>query len=155
MLCSWGVWHSKFTLKWQCDSNWEKLWRNSYLQLWYRLHSDGRHHSDMSSYRVVVWECTHLSKYVAAFKLEIGPCYYLCPDSFQQLWTVALWATQSMAKSVTPLGTHMDSQSPTTVMKAISCWETTLAYVKLLECGQGVYQLVNVHFYNLELQELI
>ena len=75
----------------------------------------------MSSYRVVVWECTHLSKYVAAFKLEIGPCYYLCPDSFQQLWTVALWATQSMAKSVTPLGTHMDSQSPTTVMKAISC----------------------------------
>ena len=71
--CSWGLWYSKFTLKWQCEWNWDTLWRNSYLHMWYRLHSDGRHHSDMSSYRVVVWKCTYLPKYVAVFKPKMGP----------------------------------------------------------------------------------
>jgi len=37
---SFSLWYPKFTFKWRCDSNWDKLWWNSYLQLWYRLHSD-------------------------------------------------------------------------------------------------------------------
>ena len=64
--------------------------------------------------------------------------------SFWQLWTVALWLTQPMAKLVTLLEQHLDRRPPTVVILATSWWETTIVHVKLQACGLGVNPSVRV-----------
>jgi len=142
-ILSFSLWYPKFTFKWLCDANWNNLWWNSYLQLWYRLHSDRRHHSDMSNYRVVVWECTHLPTYVAVF-WNLKNTVLLSPYSFQQLWIAALWLTLPMAKSATPVEPLLDKLPPTAVIQATVWLERVLACVKLIQPGLALHPLVNV-----------
>ena len=49
-----------------------------------------------------------------------------------------------MAKLVTLLERHSDEQLTTTVIQAITWWETVLAHVNLQECGLGVNLPVKV-----------
>ena len=66
--------------------------------------------------------------------------------SFWQLWTVAIWLTQLMAKLVLE-GQHLDRQSPTVVIQATTWWEALSAHVKPQECGLGVNLSVKVCCY--------
>ena len=67
--------------------------------------------------------------------------------SFWQLWTVAFWLTQLMAKLVTLLEQHMNRQPPTVVIQATTGREAVLAPVKLQEGGLGVHLHVKVCCY--------
>ena len=51
---------------------------------------------------------------------------------------------QPVAKLVTLLEQHLDSQPPTIVILATTWWETTIAHVKLQEGGQGIHLPVRV-----------
>ena len=53
-----------------------------------------------------------------------------------------------MAKLLTLLEQHLDREPPTVVIQAITWWETTLAHVKLQECGLGVHLSVKVCCYH-------
>ena len=64
-----------------------------------------------------------------------------------QLWTVILWLSQPMARLVTLLEQHLDGQPPTVVIQDMTWWETTLACVKLQECGQKMHLSVMVCSY--------
>ena len=64
--------------------------------------------------------------------------------SFDQLWTVALWLTQSMARLLTLEEQHLNRPPPTVVILATSWWETTIVHVKLQACGLGVNPSVRV-----------
>ena len=67
-----------------------------------------------------------------------------------QLWTVALWLTQPMAKLVILLEQHLDKQPPTVVIQATLWWEVVLAHVNLQECGLAVHLPVKVCYYTLK-----
>ena len=63
---------------------------------------------------------------------------------FWQLWTVALWLIQPMARLIRLLEQHLDRQPPTVVTQATTWWETVIALVKLQEIGLGVNLPVKV-----------
>ena len=57
-----------------------------------------------------------------------------------------------MAKSVTVVEQHLDTQPTTVVIQATTWWEAVLAHVKLQECGLGVHLPVNVRNYMFEFE---
>ena len=67
--------------------------------------------------------------------------------SFQQLWTVALWLLQAMAKLVTVVGQHLDRQLTTAVIQATTWEGRVLAHAKIQNCGLGVNLPVHVCHY--------
>ena len=67
--------------------------------------------------------------------------------SFQQLWTVALWLLQAMAKLVTVVGQHLGILPPTAVIRATTWEGGVLAHAKLQNCGLGVNLPVHVWHY--------
>ena len=66
------------------------------------------------------------------------------PPINMQLWAVALWLIQLMAKLVTLVEQHMETEPPTVVIQATGLWEAALAHVKLQEGGLGVHLYVKV-----------
>ena len=94
----------------------------------------------MNSY---AWHCTQSGKF---FKNGVALCnvMYL---SIWQLWTVALWLTQPMAKLVIPVEQHLDRQRPTVVIQATTWWETVIIHAELQECGLVVHLPVKVRCY--------
>ena len=69
--------------------------------------------------------------------------------SLWQLWTVAIWLIQRMARLSTLLEQHLNRQPPTVVTQATTWWETVLAHVMLQESGLRVHLLVEVGYYTL------
>ena len=67
--------------------------------------------------------------------------------SYQQLLTVVLWLTQSMAELVTVEKQRMDTQPPTDVIQAITWWAAVLEDVPLQEVGLEVHLPVKVCCY--------
>ena len=63
---------------------------------------------------------------------------------FWQLWTVAIWLIQPMARLLSLLEQHLERMPPTVVTQATTWWETVLVLVKLQEIGLGVNLPVKV-----------
>ena len=61
-----------------------------------------------------------------------------------QLWTVALWLIQTMAKLIMLLEQDLDRLPPIVVVQASTWWEIIPALVKLQECGLVVHLAVKV-----------
>ena len=60
-----------------------------------------------------------------------GSHIYMMYFSSWQLWTVAIWLTQWMARLITLLEQHSNRQPPTVVTQATAWWETVFALVRL------------------------
>ena len=67
--------------------------------------------------------------------------------SYQQLLTVVLWLTQSMAELVTVEKQHMDIELLTVVIQAITWWAAVFEDVTLQEGGLEVLLPVKVCCY--------
>ena len=93
-----------------------------------------------------------LQVYLGSNSLELSATWttYIYFSSWQ-LWTVALWLIQTMARLIMLLEQHLDRQPPTVVTQATTWWETVLALVKLQEIGLWVHLPVKVCYCTLYL----